>query len=264
MPVPYPYPHEQVGKDGIPIPRSVLDGPKTISTTLRPGDVLYMPRGFVHQAQCSDSLSFHITIALATHDWTLAGMMTMATKSVLSSVVEYRRSILPLVGSDNDQQELQNQIDEAFARVKSEVTADSILRNLSSRIENHNHRAFPLRMQLIHRARFLEEHTSSQIGVIGRLAAEKVTLDTVVRAATKEERDGVMTSSTKPRGLNVREEIADSIVAIVSTLKANPNMHCRVKDFTSLMPSPNPIVCDLALLSLAKQSVELGAMAVVQ
>ena len=61
VPVPYPYPHEQVGKDGIPVPSSVLDGPMAISTTLQPGDVLYMPRGFVHQAQCSDSLSFHMT-----------------------------------------------------------------------------------------------------------------------------------------------------------------------------------------------------------
>jgi hypothetical protein len=263
MPVPYPYPHEQVGKDGIPVPPQVLEGPLSVSTTLQPGDVLYMPRGFVHQAQCSDSLSFHMTIALATHDWTLAGTMTMATKSILSSVVEYRKSILPT--RDMEPSQLQAQIDEAFARVKSEVTAESILGNLSAKLENHNGRAFPLRMKLIHRARFPPEGHGHEKApdCVGALAAEKVTLETIIRAATKEERARIETGSTRPRGLNVREEIADSIIGIISALKANASTQRRVKDFASLVPSPNPMVCDLALLSLAKRSVELGALAVV-
>ena len=113
----------------MPIPSNVLDGPTAISTTLHAGDVLYMPRGFVHQAQtCKDELSFHITIAIATHDWTLAGIFSSGTEHVLSRVVDFRKSILPFVPSglgaktagdnctknDNNHHEvLQQQIDRA-------------------------------------------------------------------------------------------------------------------------------------------------------
>lgn len=200
-------------------------------------------------------------------------MMTMATKSILSSVVEYRKSILPVAGcgdnvDEKQKQLLQRQIDEAFTRVKSEVNAGTILRNLSGRIENHNRRSFQLRMRLIHRARFPSADDSRNgkiMNDVGKGAAEMVTLDTMLRAATMEERASVETGrrSTKPRGLNVREEIADAIISIVTTMKSNPNTKCRVKDFASMMPSPNAAVCDLSLLSLAKQSVELGAMAIV-
>ena len=73
VPIEYPYPHEQVGKNGLPVPPHVLEGDLAISTTLEAGDVLYIPRGYVHQAQCTDSPSFHVTIAIATFDWTVGG-----------------------------------------------------------------------------------------------------------------------------------------------------------------------------------------------
>ena len=95
VPIDYPYTHEQVGKQGIPVPPYVLQGDHSISTTLTAGDVLYIPRGHVHQARCSDSLSVHVTVAIATFDWTLAGMLNMATSSILLSKNDYRKSIVP-------------------------------------------------------------------------------------------------------------------------------------------------------------------------
>jgi hypothetical protein len=47
---------------------------------------------------------------------------------------------------------------------------------------------------------------------------------------------------------------------LVNTIRCR---RCRVIDLRSLLPAPNPLVCDLALLSLAKQAVELGAVAIV-
>jgi hypothetical protein len=75
IPVPYPYPHEQFGKDPTnPLPEFVSTGPILVQQTLEPGNVLYMPRGYVHEARsCGDCCSFHVTVALATHDWSLAG-----------------------------------------------------------------------------------------------------------------------------------------------------------------------------------------------
>ena len=110
MTYPLPYTHQQVGKPistiptmktttipttpttVLPVPQQVLEK-KILTTTLTPGDVLYIPRGYVHCAYCpiissrtdtttrtmtmgNNSTSFHVTLAIPTHDWTLAGLMS--------------------------------------------------------------------------------------------------------------------------------------------------------------------------------------------
>ncbi len=268
VPIPYPYPHEQVGKEGLPVPNEVLKGPVAISTTLRPGDVLYMPRGFVHQASCSDSLSFHVTIALATHDWSLAGVMSIATEAILTRNVGYRKSILPTLTTD-DTERLQEQIDTAIKMIQAEVTAENVLHMLKTRLEQHNHRAFPMRMKLIHEARFPSTDQQPQSACLnpsaqtGPLAAKSLSFASRVRALTPAERAQVTITSTQERGLHVREPIADSMMSIISRLKSDPSFTCKVLELRGLMPSENPLVCDLTLLSLAKRAVELGAFAIV-
>lgn len=65
VPIQYPFPPEQVGKNGMSVPDRMLEGPCVVDTVLRPGDVLYIPRGFVHEActhpqQEMKSVSRHI------------------------------------------------------------------------------------------------------------------------------------------------------------------------------------------------------------
>lgn len=264
LPVPYPYPQEQVGKQGLAVPKEVLDGPVSISTTLRSGDVLYMPRGFVHEARCSNSLSFHVTIALATHDWSLAGIMSIATEAILTRTVEFRKSILP-VSSADEMQALQRQVDSAMQLFQEEITAEKILENLKSRLEMHNQRAYLGRMASINEAglpRQLSINTASQ-PLIGSAAAALLSFDSRIRAATPEERASVASTSSVSHGLHVREEIADSIMGIIARLKADLSLICSVLDLRTLMPSENALVCDLSLLSLATRAVELGAFCLV-
>lgn len=40
-----------------------------------------------------DYISFHVTIAVATFDWTLAGILNVASKSILTKVEDYRKGI---------------------------------------------------------------------------------------------------------------------------------------------------------------------------
>jgi hypothetical protein len=264
VPIPYPYPHEQVGKDKLPVPPQVLSGPLCINTTLQPGDVLYMPRGFVHEAHSpSNELSFHVTIALATHDWSLAELVSKETERILTQVVDYRQSVLPVTATTTPQT-LQKQLDTALTMLKEEITAESLLAKLHHRVENHNRRAMPLRMNLLQTARVPTSSSAAAItpiddAVVGPLAVPRVTYTTTIRGATPEERSSVSVSN--PRGLHVRDSIHDSILSIVSSLKQQRS--CRVLDFASLLSSPNPQVCELALLSLAKRGVELGALAIV-
>ena len=78
-PIPFPYHKEQVGKSNeYQIPDNILK--KTaepyLEITLNPGDILYIPRGYVHEAYTSKSNpSFHLTIALKTDDWSFANQM---------------------------------------------------------------------------------------------------------------------------------------------------------------------------------------------
>jgi hypothetical protein len=268
VPVLYPYPNEQVGKQGLAVPATVLDGPIAISTTLRPGDVIYMPRGFVHEAECSSTLSFHVTVALATHDWSLAGLMSMATESILTSTVEFRKSILPLSSRD-DVQTLQRQVDMAIQMFRDEITAETILKNLNVRLDRHNQRAFSARMQLIHEAGLprqplsTESTTSSQPVFIGAIAAGLLSFESRIRAATPKERALVELSGHPSHGIHVREDIADSIMSIIAQVKADPSVSYSVLDLRNLMPTQNAMVCDLTLLSLSKRAVELGAFCLV-
>ena len=54
---------EQVGKDG----KAVGRPSDAEDVTLKPGDVLYVPRGALHCAKCTgDDISVHFTIAVPT------------------------------------------------------------------------------------------------------------------------------------------------------------------------------------------------------
>ena len=189
IPMLHPYPHEQVGKADIAVPESVLNGPLAFDGCLSPGDVLYLPRGMVHEASTVDldgppDLSFHITVALATHDWTLAGNLGRILQSKLLEMepkatggdyntgaknVSLRRSLLPtptgcsqqieeeegrnsLVscgGSLVDANALQAQLNNVFETLRSKITARSVLEDINQRIETHNIRASKKRRALV-------------------------------------------------------------------------------------------------------------------
>ena len=259
VPIEYPYPHEQVGKNGLPVPPQVLEGNLAISAILKPGDVLYIPRGHVHQARCTDSFSFHVTIAIATFDWTLAGMMNVATNSILTKIKDYRKGILP---SDSEEQ-LQSQIDDALDRLKKQITAEAIRCNLQARIEKHVHRAASIRMKQIERARSdsWKESESEISDMVGLHAANEVTLTTTVRGATPEEQAQIQSNQR----LIVREEISNDLLSVITKLQSDTTLGCPVSDLRSLLQSSeNPNICDLALLGLAKRAVELGQLVIVR
>ena len=149
VPIAYPYPHEQVGKGGLDVPPETLEGATAIETTLRQGDVLYMPRGWIHEAKTeSNQPSFHATVAIATHDWTLAGNMTEIISRTLASNPELRLAVDRRVGSASggtepssasggcDLSSLQSQIDNAIEEIQKQVTAQKTASQLGITEEN--------------------------------------------------------------------------------------------------------------------------------
>jgi hypothetical protein len=77
---PLPYTDEMVGKGAELLTEAALGDP-TLSCTLRPGDLLYIPRGAPHVARtagCSASPSMHLTIAIPTADLCWSGLAKQA------------------------------------------------------------------------------------------------------------------------------------------------------------------------------------------
>lgn len=76
----FPVEDEQVGKAGRAVPASaVRAGRESMVRTLRKGDVMYVPRGFVHEAATGkEGASLHLTLALPSHDWSWAALAARA------------------------------------------------------------------------------------------------------------------------------------------------------------------------------------------
>ena len=108
VPIKYPFENEQVGKNGLGVDPSVFAGGLCFEDeeiTLSAGDVLYMPRGFVHEASTHTQTatttttngaiepSFHITLALATHDWCIASILSDTIRNTLIDNPEFRKAL---------------------------------------------------------------------------------------------------------------------------------------------------------------------------
>jgi ribosomal protein L16 Arg81 hydroxylase len=90
-PVVLPYRDEELGKGNNTIDESRLTSKSVLQ--VKQGDVLYMPRGVVHEAKTSSSSSLHITVALQTSDWDYASILTRTVQKTLRAP-EFQRSRL--------------------------------------------------------------------------------------------------------------------------------------------------------------------------
>jgi hypothetical protein len=239
-----------------------------------------MPRGYVHEAHTLlDECSFHVTIAMPTHDWTLAGAITAATHHALCQVVDYRMALPTSLfsnttSSTNGNLEIVNQqLNHALQRVQQQVTIESIMNDLQTKTKHHNERANAKRMTIIQtqKQQVHNKNTSTPTtNIIGREAADSVTLATRVRASTDQEKAQVKLSNEKPRGLHVRPETAEALMTILQRLKKNPGKSCRVQNLGGLVQDSvetvsdmdSSYICQLTLLSFAKCCVELGGMVI--
>lgn len=62
-----PYTEEMIGKDA-PVPEELIK-PPILDFTIEAGDILFMPRGFLHEAKTGTEPSLHITITVPTSDY---------------------------------------------------------------------------------------------------------------------------------------------------------------------------------------------------
>ncbi|MEV7203389.1 cupin domain-containing protein [Streptomyces griseoluteus] len=75
------------------------EGPAYIDTVLEPGDVLYLPRGWLHAARAKGEVSVHLTLGV--HVWTRYALAEQLAEAALAALREdaWTRATLPL-GAD--------------------------------------------------------------------------------------------------------------------------------------------------------------------
>jgi ribosomal protein L16 Arg81 hydroxylase len=68
--------------------------------TLRPGDMIYIPRGWGHVADALDEMSLHLTVGAFPLNWAL--LVLKGVEEVLARDVRFRESLPPGFATDND------------------------------------------------------------------------------------------------------------------------------------------------------------------
>lgn len=101
-PVPFPLSHASVSSTG-------PESPEVLACQLNAGDLLYIPRGYMHEAKTGEKQSVHITIALQTITW--ARVLREAVSAIAEQEPAFRRSI-PLPGRRGD-----SQLEEIYQRL---------------------------------------------------------------------------------------------------------------------------------------------------
>jgi ribosomal protein L16 Arg81 hydroxylase len=243
IPIAYPYPHEQVGKDErLPVPEQVLDGP-CYNITLQKGHILYMPRGYVHEAHSAQhTSSLHATIAFATQDWTWAGFLQQQAEKVLFQTnPEYRMAVPRTIGRRsriNKKDEFDTFMRQVITTLQNEITFEKLEETMAKRYAFHNDQAEKLRNAIA-----VDSSSHKKSPFVGW----KVPL----RVSTPPKSKGV--------GLNIREDHL-FLAELLQIIRAHPEKCYAPCDYSTLI-HPN-VCCDFVLLCFAKQCVTLGALAV--
>ena len=299
IPIPYPYPNEQVGKNGLQVPPSVLEGPCSIQTTLCPGDVLYIPRGHVHEA-CTHSdnpnepqqqPSFHITIALATFDWSYTGVLNTAIQKLLDSQPEFRMAVPMDIGRQDTNQasieSFEEQLEQALEHIKKEVTAQRIHTFLQQKYNWHSERSQPIRMQRIMEWNFKQQQQQEKNGlkeetiVYGIDALKHLTMSSRVRVCSEEEQEQTSSMALKTlyrRPSHFREQTKDAFIYLQSKLMEDSTKIWQVSELKALLQEDDSsldtqeqdiykkashYICDLSFYSFIRNSLEQGMVCLV-
>ncbi len=122
---------------------------------------MYLPRGYVHEATTEDidgvtsgyEPSFHITLAIATHDWCLSVVLSERIRQTLDGVTHFRKA-LPIgpceeyngLGPGENPSITENpcltqQLSEGMSTIQSAITPALIKQRLREKYQIHNSHA---------------------------------------------------------------------------------------------------------------------------
>ncbi|MFF8960319.1 JmjC domain-containing protein [Streptomyces sp. NPDC014894] len=141
QPFPDPLPHETT-RDNAPTAAQLerfAREPAALEATLYPGDVLWIPRGWLHSGTATDQPSAHVTIGfvpMLTRHW-LAEQLVRHLGSLKGEFAELRGELPWGLGRDTGRlaavtDEVRRDLAEALARVDSAAFAEGVARSVRS------------------------------------------------------------------------------------------------------------------------------------
>ncbi|CAE8606078.1 unnamed protein product [Polarella glacialis] len=141
-----PYTEEMLGKD-CPVPENLV-GPPLLEFTMEAHDVLYIPRGYLHEAATGEEASLHITFTIPTSDYCwgvnlvkhLTGQLRSKQlpgpqRSLCQSSLAPRGAAGPAVLDDAA---LDEKLQELLGSLASQLSAEDVVRSFEQRMERTN------------------------------------------------------------------------------------------------------------------------------
>jgi Cupin superfamily protein len=125
-----PLPHRSQPFD----PRSHESSAPLLEADLTPGDLLYLPRGFVHTTVTSDSFSVHVTLGITVYTWVeLLADWLQSSKNILS----LRRALPPgFAGREDIRRYLKDQLPRIITELQRVTDYDGLLAGFSQRVRS--------------------------------------------------------------------------------------------------------------------------------
>jgi len=137
-----PYTEEMLGKDE-PVPPELISEP-IMSFDMMPGDILYIPRGFLHEATTSSEPSLHITVTMPTSDYCWGVQLVKHLMQEIHSgdvpPVVRKASQTRLVGPDCplDDAVVDAHLQDIFKNWSEKVSVDGVLESFETRMTRVN------------------------------------------------------------------------------------------------------------------------------
>lgn len=106
-------------------------GAPRLEATLRPGDLLYIPRGCPHEGATSDKHSLHITFGVYLYRW--QNLIAEVLKDVTARDIRFRESVPLGFLRDADPAAVAKKVGELLGALQDGARADTALENLALR-----------------------------------------------------------------------------------------------------------------------------------
>lgn len=115
-------------------PRSYVPSAPLLEIDLTPGDLLYLPRGFVHTTATSDSFSVHVTLGVTVYTWIelLSDWIQLS-----KNAPNFRRALPPGFARREDiKQSLKDQLPRMITELQRMTDCDGLLDGFSHRVRS--------------------------------------------------------------------------------------------------------------------------------
>ncbi len=102
--------------------------------SLSAGDVLYMPRGIMHQAFCTDRESMHLTVSIV--PLTLLDLIGKALKAIAETDIELRQRVpWSIEGENVGLEDCANQVRNRLVKLANQIDVGAVLRSERSLLQ---------------------------------------------------------------------------------------------------------------------------------